>query len=106
MAFHELATNSAKYGVLSGSSGNISVHWNVIDSDKGRLVILTWTETDGPEVKSVASGGFGTVVLKRVAPQAVSGTADLQFSNSGIVWRLEAPVAFVEASLLDDGHSP
>jgi PAS domain S-box-containing protein len=106
MAFHELATNSAKYGVLSGSSGNISVHWNVIDSDKGKLVILTWTETDGPEVKSVASGGFGTVVLKRVAPQAVSGTADLQFSNSGIVWRLEAPVAFVEASLLDDGHSP
>jgi hypothetical protein len=36
-----------------------------------------------------------------VAPQAVSGTADLQYSNTGIVWTLEAPVAFVEASLLD-----
>jgi PAS domain S-box-containing protein len=105
MAFHELATNSAKYGVLSGNSGNISVRWDVVDSDKGKLVILTWTETDGPEVKSVASGGFGTVVLKRVAPHAVSGTADLQFSKSGIVWRLEAPVAFVEASLLDGEDS-
>jgi two-component sensor histidine kinase len=60
----QIATNSAKYGVLSGNSGSISVHWDVVDSDSGKLVILTWTETDGPEVKSIASGGFGTVVLK------------------------------------------
>lgn len=65
-------------------------------------VRLTWSEVDGPEVTSVGNGGFGTVVLKRVAPQALSGTADLQYSKGGIVWTLEAPVAFVEASLLDD----
>jgi hypothetical protein len=40
-------------------------------------------------------------MLKRVAPQAVSGAADLQYSKGGIVWTLEHPVAFVEASLLD-----
>jgi len=36
-----------------------------------------------------------------IPPQAVSGTADLQYSKGGIVLTLEAPVAFVEASLLD-----
>jgi PAS domain S-box-containing protein len=105
MAFHELATNSAKYGVLSGNSGQISVDWDVVDSDSGKSVALTWTETDGPEVKSIASGGFGTVVLKRVAPQAVSGTADLQYNPRGVVWSLEAPMAFVEASLFDGENS-
>jgi PAS domain S-box-containing protein len=101
MAFHELATNSAKYGVLSGSSGRIAVDWHVFDSDGKQTVRLTWSEVDGPEVKSIASSGFGTVVLTRVAPLAVSGTADLQHSKRAIVWTLEAPVAFVEASLLD-----
>jgi PAS domain S-box-containing protein len=105
MAFHELATNSAKYGVLSGSSGRIAVNWHIFDTEGKKHVRVTWSEDDGPEVKSVGNGGFGTVVLKRVAPQAVSGTADLQYSNSGILWTLEAPVAFVEASLLDGENS-
>jgi PAS domain S-box-containing protein len=105
MAFHELATNSAKYGVLSGNGGRIAVDWHVFDSDGKQLIRLTWSEADGPEVTSVGNGGFGTVVLKRVAPQAVSGTADLQYSKGGIVWTLEAPVAFVEASLLDGENS-
>jgi two-component sensor histidine kinase len=103
MAFHELATNSAKYGVLSGNSGRISVRWEVVGSDNGKSIALTGNETDGPEVRSITSGGFGTVVQKRVAPQAVSGTADLQFNPNGIVWSLDAPLAFVEASLLDEG---
>jgi PAS domain S-box-containing protein len=105
MAFHELATNSAKYGVLSGNKGRIAVAWNVVESNGEKSVRLTWNETDGPEVQKVASGGFGTVVLKRVAPQAVSGAADLQFGLNGVVWTLEAPVAFVEASLLDSENS-
>jgi two-component sensor histidine kinase len=104
MAFHELATNSAKYGVLSGNKGRIAVEWSLIESE-GKSVRITWTETDGPAVKDVAAGGFGSVVLKRVTPQAVSGTANLQFSNSGIVWTLEAPVAFVEACLSDGATS-
>jgi PAS domain S-box-containing protein len=104
MAFHELATNSAKYGVLSGNKGRIAVEWSVIESE-GKSVRITWTETDGPAVKDVATGGFGSVVLKRVAPQAVSGTADLQFSSRGIVWKLEAPTASLEVSRSDDATS-
>ena len=56
-----------------------------------KLVRLTWNETDGPKVQSIANSGFGTVVLKRVAPQALSGTGDLQYGPHGVVWTLEAP---------------
>ncbi|WP_330999164.1 PAS domain S-box protein [Oryzicola mucosus] len=102
IAFHELATNSAKYGVLSGKSGTIAVEWEVIDSIAGKLMRLTWNETDGPKVQSIANGGFGTVVLKRVAPQALSGTGDLQYGADGVVWTLEAPMTYVEASIFNE----
>ena len=36
MAFQELGTNSAKYGVLSGTQGRISVSWNVVAESEGR----------------------------------------------------------------------
>ncbi len=104
MAFHELATNSAKYGVLSGTGGRIAVAWEVMDSTVGKFVRLTWNETDGPKVQSLGDGGFGTVVLKRVAPQAMNGTGDLQYGPNGVAWTLEAPLAFVEAALLNDDN--
>jgi two-component sensor histidine kinase len=99
IAFHELATNSAKYGVLSGNKGNIAVHWEVTGVGNEKQLTLTWNEADGPEVLAVAGGGFGTVVLKRVAPQALSGTGDLQYGSHGVVWTLSAPMQVVEASI-------
>lgn len=95
MAFHELGTNSAKYGVLSGAQGTIAVSWELVD--RGRFK-LTWTERDGPEVQTIGKeGGFGSVVLKRITPQAVGGTGDLAFGPRGVTWTLEAPLANVDA---------
>ncbi len=99
IAFHELATNSAKYGVLSGDQGQISVAWNTTGSGASRLFHLSWTETDGPEVETIGEGGFGTVVLKRVAPEAIGGKGNLEYGPHGITWSLEAPSATVETSI-------
>ena len=70
-------------------------------STVGKFVRLTWNETDGPKLQSVGDGGFGTVVLKRVAPQAMSGSGELQYGPNGVAWTFEAPLAFVEAALLN-----
>ncbi|WP_411969309.1 PAS domain S-box protein [Mesorhizobium sp. B283B1A] len=102
IAFHELATNSAKYGVLSGDKGTISVQWNATGSGDSKLFHLAWAETDGPKVQAIGQGGFGTVVLKRVAPEAVGGKADLECGPHGINWTLEAPMAAVEASVVSE----
>src|SRR5690606_31891327 len=99
IAFHELATNSAKYGVLSGSKGTIDVVWNVTEGPiKTKQFRLNWTEAGGPPVGQSDHAGFGSVVLTRVAPQAMSGTGDLQYGADGVIWTLEAPVRFVEGS--------
>ncbi|QND60627.1 sensor histidine kinase [Mesorhizobium huakuii] len=102
IAFHELCTNSAKYGALSGSQGTIAVTWDITGEQGNRTLKLIWAENDGPQVNSIARNGFGSVVLKRVAPQALSGTGDLKYGANNVVWTLEAPAPFVEASLFDD----
>nr|WP_236952538.1 PAS domain S-box protein [Mesorhizobium loti] len=99
IAFHELATNSAKYGVLSGDDGQISVTWSITGSGAKRLFHLTWAETDGPRVGTIAQDGFGSVVLKRVAPEAVGGQGNLEYGPQGITWNLEAPLAGVDPSV-------
>lgn len=102
IAFHELATNSAKYGVLSGDDGTISVQWDATGAGASKQFHLSWAETDGPKVQKIGQGGFGTVVLKRVAPEAVGGKANLEYGPHGITWTLEAPLAAVEASVAKD----
>ncbi len=102
MAFHELGTNSAKHGALSGTQGTIAVSWNVVDREREKFLRLTWREEDGPAVQEIATeGGFGSVVLKRVAPQALSGSGELLFGTHGVSWTLEAPLSCVEGADLD-----
>src|SRR5262249_24272850 len=43
MVFHELTTNSAKYGALSNTSGRLETSW-VITGDRAPRLELIWTE--------------------------------------------------------------
>ena len=46
MAFHELATNSAKYGALANEQGKLAVDWNFrTGSDGGLELALSWEES-------------------------------------------------------------
>lgn len=98
IAFHELCTNSAKYGVLSGHRGSITLTWEVSHQEGVRIFQLEWTEKDGPEVKTIAHNGFGTVVLNRVAPEALNGSGGVTYDPERVVWSLRAPMAFVAAT--------
>jgi two-component sensor histidine kinase len=96
MALHELATNSAKHGSLSGPRGQITIEWN-ISAEKTPMFQLTWREMDGPAVGEITRGGFGKVVLERVVPASLNGVGRLSYPPTGASWTLEAPLASVEA---------
>lgn len=56
MAFHELGTNSAKYGALSNDDGRVEVRWQVaMDGDGIPVFELTWDETFAPKAFEAAS---------------------------------------------------
>ncbi len=97
IAFHELATNSAKYGVFSAERGKVSVDWSVGDDDK--TFYLAWTESDGPPVKVRNTQGFGKLVLERVTPLSLGGEGILEQTPNRIVWTLRAPMANIETAV-------
>ncbi|MBZ9763239.1 PAS domain S-box protein [Mesorhizobium sp. CA8] len=102
MAFHELGTNSSKYGALASGGGRIEITWKVETGPEAqRRFHLVWHETSGtgatarkaPERKGLGERkGFGTVVLQRVAPQSLSGSSSLERSPDGLKWTLDAPL--------------
>ena len=61
MAFHELATNAAKYGALSASGGRVRVAWRTCAH--GRLH-LEWQEMDGPPVLPPRRRGYGSRLIE------------------------------------------
>ena len=66
VTLHELATNAAKYGALSATEGQIEVKWS--HTADGHLILL-WTETGGPPVKTPTRQGFGGKIIKGVIEQ-------------------------------------
>ena len=97
MAFHELGTNSAKYGALSGEEGRVAIVWCVEEDETGRPMFdLRWEETVPgmePEVSSTPQRrGFGSVVLMRVAPQSLGGSATMERLSERVSWHLRAPL--------------
>lgn len=100
MAFHELGTNSAKYGVLAGRDGAVAISWSLTRGPAPELKV-TWDESfDEPVQPQEQSGrGFGTVVLERVTPVALNGRASTERSDTRITWTLEAPASSVLAEV-------
>ena len=92
MAFHELATNAAKYGALSTSSGRVSVTWQVVPGDDEPSLGLTWRERDGPEVAPPTRRGFGSRLMERGLAQELDGEVRLDYDPAGVACWIRAPL--------------
>lgn len=101
MALHELGTNSTKYGALAGGDGAVRVSWTVsaFPQEKSGFELI-WEERSTPGAERIAAEpgrGFGSVVLQRVAPASLSGSASLERLPGLLRWTLTAPLANVAA---------
>jgi PAS domain S-box-containing protein len=91
MAMHELATNAAKYGALSNSTGLVHINWRH-EIDQTRAFVISWLEEGGPPVKAPAQHGFGQLVIRRMAEMSVGGAAEVDYRESGLSWKLISPI--------------
>ncbi len=89
MAFHELATNAAKYGALSVPGGRVRVAWRI--SSPGRLH-LEWQEMDGPPVLPPRRRGFGSRLIEEALAGDLDAKVRLHFLSQGVRCSMEMPL--------------
>jgi PAS domain S-box-containing protein len=89
LAMHELATNAGKHGALSMDKGHVNVYWET----DGDTLTMSWTERGGPPVSPPGRRGFGSVVMQEMVEHSVDGSVVLDYTPSGLTWRLTCPAA-------------
>jgi two-component system CheB/CheR fusion protein len=86
LVLHELATNAAKYGSLSVSSGTVNVAWTTSMRNNQHMLRLVWTEAGGPRVVRRTTSGFGHTLIEGAIPGA---HVAWEFQPSGLVCTIE-----------------
>jgi two-component system, chemotaxis family, CheB/CheR fusion protein len=86
LVLHELATNAAKYGALSQTSGRVALLWEVVPRNNQRVVRFEWKETGGPPVGPPAGNGFGSRLIETAIPEA---KVNREFEADGFACKIE-----------------
>jgi two-component sensor histidine kinase len=89
LLLHEIATNAAKYGALSCSSGHVHVTWSVQQEE----LFLTWRERGGPPVNGRPKhDGFGSFLARMTATGQLGGKISYDWNQEGLTLNLSAPL--------------
>ena len=84
LVFHELATNSAKYGALSTEDGSVTL----TIEDKGDTLLLRWVERGSPPAPADPVQGFGSRLVEMSVTGQLGGTWARRFEKDGMVCEL------------------
>jgi two-component sensor histidine kinase/DNA-binding response OmpR family regulator len=105
LALHELATNAAKYGALSSSSGRVMLSWELGPS----CLVLRWIESGGPNVQPPRSEGYGTRVIGASVERQLDGCATFDWHPDGLRFTMSIPLgekATPEEAVAGDRRTP
>ena len=91
LVFHELESNSIKYGALSTETGTVAIRWTIVPGEKDRLE-LEWIERDGPACATPSRQGFGSRMIAKLVGR-FRGAAETDYRPDGLRWRLSAPLS-------------
>ena len=92
LVFHELVTNSVKYGALSAPAGRVEVTTERLPDGFWRLI---WQDCGGPAVHPPKRRGFGTTIIEKSIPFELSGKAQLHFALTGLRAEFLLPERYV-----------
>jgi light-regulated signal transduction histidine kinase (bacteriophytochrome) len=93
LVVHEMMTNSAKYGALADSTGQVEIAWKL---DHNSSLVIDWKESGGPPVQPPSRRGFGTTIIERSVPFDLKGDAELRFDLLGVNAHFVIPANYVE----------
>ena len=88
LTLHELATNAAKYGALSSSSGRVMLSWQLA-ADR---LDMGWMESGGPVVRAPVAQGYGTRVIGASVERQLDGSAIFDWRPEGLRFTMSIPL--------------
>lgn len=94
LVFHELATNSAKYGALSVPHGHVTITTSVDHS--GGMVQIDWLEQAGPPPTAQAHEGFGSRLIRLAVEGQLRGTMERRWLDDGVAATVTVPLAALQ----------
>jgi two-component sensor histidine kinase len=92
LLFFELASHSDEGLSLVGKHPHISAKWEVTGEAPDQVFHFRWEEFNTSEATRRADSDFGLILLDRVAPEALGGTAKRYFTDVSYVYELTAPM--------------
>jgi two-component sensor histidine kinase len=93
LLFFELASQA---NASVGDGGlHITVQWSVSGKGQSELFHLKWEEFNVSAATRREDSDFGTILLDRVAPEALGGTSKRYFTDASYVFEISAPMRTV-----------
>lgn len=92
LAIHELGANAVLHGALANDkAGQIWVDAQIVEHPGQQAdLVIEWQEV-GIEIDAVNQPRFGTLVLERIVPLSVGGTAQFFVESDSVRYRLVVP---------------
>jgi PAS domain S-box-containing protein len=95
LLFHELATNSAKYGALSIRGGRVAARFRADGND----LRITWQESGGPAIAAPPDRhGFGSRLIALSVEGQMHGTVERHWEHAGLRVELSVPLTALSRS--------
>ena len=95
LLFFELASHSDEGLSLVGKHPHIVAHWEITGEESESVFHFRWEEFNTSEATRRPDSDFGLILLDRVAPEALGGTAKRYFTDVSYVYELIAPMQTV-----------
>jgi two-component sensor histidine kinase len=95
LLFFELASHSDEGLSLVGKHPHIVANWTVTGEEPETVFHFRWEEFNTSEATRRPDSDFGLILLDRVAPEALGGTAKRYFTEVSYVYELTAPMETV-----------
>ena len=95
LLFFELASHSDEGLSLVGKHPHIVANWEVTGEEPDTIFHFRWEEFNTSAATRREDSDFGLILLDRVAPEAMGGTAKRYFTEVSYVYELTAPMVTV-----------
>jgi two-component sensor histidine kinase len=92
LLFFELASHSDEGLSLVGKHPHIVANWEINGDGPEMIFHFRWEEFNTSAATRRADSDFGLILLDRVAPEALGGTAKRYFTEVSYVYELTAPM--------------